>query len=476
LKKKLLLLLSIIFVFTITLFGCGAIDLSGGPKLTDTVYGNGGSAVVKGDYLFFANAFIDYNDLNEGDNKYDKNSSQAIYGIYRTKLVDGAVELNSNGVPKGAELLVPQVGGYSNAGIYICGNYVYYSTPYTAYEKGNSQAVKGLLRFERVNLQGQDHLVLSEGEYKADCEYKINYVNGITYITIFSGENINVIKVKDNGDKSTYELASGVKTMAVASQEKLTYNAKENAINTYVYYTKEDNGNYSLLRKSFSNGNEEILIPVSTNEVKLVKIKNSRVYFTLGDNLFSSTFTANEKYKVYTDLAIKDGATDGIVDYQILDDTYGYAQDRGLIVVYKGSSDYSIMGVNGAGSVVRYLTKSKQINLVLTTGNEIYYQISEDDALYCYNTLQNKERVVISKFVKNTETTSSSSEGSSTSVTTFDYDSERIFFYTTATKSNGKLKYLHIALLNNNVYKNSSNESVGQYIGVLASSDVKSED
>ena len=62
-KKKFLVLVSILFVFALSVFGCGSFKLSGGPKATDTVYGNGSVAVVKGDYLYFTNAYLDYNNI-----------------------------------------------------------------------------------------------------------------------------------------------------------------------------------------------------------------------------------------------------------------------------------------------------------------------------------------------------------------------------------------------------------------------------
>ena len=176
LKKKLLFLVAILFVFTLSVFGCGGAVLSGGPSLTDTVYGNGGSAVVKGDYLYFANAYYDYNNLGSNDNKYDRDGQlQKNYGIYRIKLnKNGVVDLNGNGTPVGAELLVPQVGGYEKSGLYICGEYLYYTTPYSGYKTGESELTKGLLRFEKSKLNGEDHVILSEGEdYSVGCQARL---------------------------------------------------------------------------------------------------------------------------------------------------------------------------------------------------------------------------------------------------------------------------------------------------------------
>ena len=98
-KKKISILCLILCLSLITFFGCGVISLPAGPKYDDAVYGNGGFAVVKGDYLYFANAYIDYNNIGNNDNKFDRDGTmQKNYGIYRTKLnASGVVDVNDKG-------------------------------------------------------------------------------------------------------------------------------------------------------------------------------------------------------------------------------------------------------------------------------------------------------------------------------------------------------------------------------------------
>ena len=50
-KKKLLTILSCLIMFVCILTGCGNKGLQGGPVAEDTVYGNGGHVVRKGDYI-----------------------------------------------------------------------------------------------------------------------------------------------------------------------------------------------------------------------------------------------------------------------------------------------------------------------------------------------------------------------------------------------------------------------------------------
>ena len=125
---------------------------------------------------------------------------------------------------------------------------------------------------------------------------------------------------------------------------------------------------------------------------------------------------------------------------------------------------------NNSNQPRKTLSESKQIDLVLTTGNEILFQVSEDEKLYSidFSDVENiNKKVVLDSF----STTIGEDESSTTS---FDYDGERIFFFAKAADTNEKLSYLHIALLEGNAYKDSKGNSVGQYIGILDSSDVKS--
>ncbi len=465
-KKKILFVISFVLLFAISLFGCGVVNLKDGPDYKDTVYGNGGNAVVKGDYLYFSNAYVDYNTISQGENEYKANNPLKIYGIYRTKLnKQGVVSVNEQGFSQGAELLVPLASGFKNSGIYICDNYLYYTTVYTEFEaNGNTDPTKGFLNFERVDLNGENRMELSKkGDFQIGCEYSINYIDGVTYITVLNNEKITVIKSR-KGDISKYELASSVKEMAVASQRKNVYGQSVLNFNKYVYYTKMENEEYSLYRKPLTNGKEETLISLSSSEISGLEVKNNRVYFKHDNILKSSSFEENEMPVEYSKLSIvADSSSMGIVDYIALEDTLGYPLDRGVVFVLYTDSGYVLTYKND-----NLLHSEKQINILFSVGNDVFYQIAEDNALYSVNLQTKTSKKVITEFTANIN-----EEGDNY---TFDFDSERVYFFAKSTKSNGKLNYLHLALLSNNVYKDDSYQSVAQYVGVLRADDVLAED
>lgn len=472
-KKKFLFLFSIVLVCALCLFGCGGVKLSGGPKASDTVYGNGGMAVVKGDYLYFANAYIDYNNIGRYENKYNDDKSKEIYGIYRTKLNDfGIIELNEDGTPKGAELLVPQVGGYAYSGLYICGDYLYYTSPFTGDNKGTE--VKGLVTFDRVKLDGTGHEVLhTMNTYSSSCKYFINYIDKATVITILDdSSNLQLIKISGgskqiyNGDKNEL-FVEGVTSVATMKQADLKYNESLASVNMYAYYTQKDSSNYyTLVRKSLLNPTlpEEILIPATLDEMSVVSVENNRVYYLRNNILMSSDFNAEENSKVYTTMTIDDEATTGIVSYKILQDTQGAALDRGVIVVINDGSNYIVANVNGVSQEAEYFSNSKQITVLYADGNDIYYKVAEDEALCVYNISSKTTKTLATKF--NTSVTEEITN-------VYDFDQNRAYYFSTVENSNGKLQYLHMVGLNGFGFKNAEGSAIGKYIGKLDSSDIK---
>lgn len=471
-KKKFLYIFSLLLICAFCLVGCGGIDLSNGPAKTDAVYGNGGSVVVKGDYIYFANAFIDYNSIGRYENKYNEDGAKQIYGIYRSKLNNfGLVNYDENGIPQGAELLVPQVGGYQYSGLYICGDYLYYTTPYTGDNKG--EEVKGLITFDRVKLNGSEHQVIhTMTSYSATCNYFMNYIDGATYITIFdSNSSLQVIKVvggnitKYDGDNYSI-FASGVESFAVMNQKDLEYSSTVEDVNKYVYYTKKD-GNYTTMyKKSLVNPSmqESIVITPTLDTLKVVEVKNNRVYYIQNDLLMSSTFEQGSIPKIYSNFEVKDEATTGVVSYSILNDTIGSgALDRGIALVYNDGANYAVAIANGTSPNYCFY-KDKQITILNTNEDEIYFKVAEDEALYVYNMSSQTETKLATSF-----NTSVLEE-----VTMFDFDTERAYYFSTADNSNGNLKYLHMVSLNKDYsFTDASGEVVGKYFGVLDKSDKK---
>ena len=470
-KKKISILCLILCLSLITFFGCGVISLPAGPKYDDAVYGNGGFAVVKGDYLYFANAYIDYNNIGRYENKYAEDKEKELYNIYRAKLNDfGLIDLDSNGNPVGVELLVPQVGGFAYSGLYICGDYLYYATPKTEVD-GNGKDVKGLVSFDRVKINGENHeTVYNMTSYSSSCSYEIVYIDGVTYLTIFdTNSNLIVVKIqggniqKYDGDVNDF-FAKNVVSYALYNQQNVKYNESLSQVNKYIYYVTKDGNYYNLYRKLLSNANSqaEPLITSSLSEIKVLEVKNDRLYYLEDGILTSSNFEQNSVKKQYSSFTIKTDAesnsTNEIVSYVIQKDTEGTAIDKGIIATYKdGDGNYVVASLNGSEKSTLFTKNSeKQVKLLFANGNNVYYKLGDETVLYKYNVLSREEIVVANSF-----NTSVSDESNNV----FDFDTERVFYFNSVNGSS--VKYLHMAQINQFGYTDSENNFIGHYIGKL---------
>ena len=472
-KKKFLFLLSFLLIFSFALFGCNSIKLQGGPSRDETVYGNGGSAVVKGDYLYFANAFVDYAQLGINDNVYDKdkNSNYATYAIYRTKLDHlGKVTLDEDGKPKGAEIITYNVGGYAYAGLYICGDYLYYTTPYSK-DATSGETTTGLVRFERVKLDGTGHEILySADDYSSESSYSIVYVDNITYIVVMNSSKDITLITCNGGNKRVDKIASSVTSYAVFEQKDITKTNQVAQINKYVYYTIKDSDDlYKIFRVSLTTREESVFYGPTSEEVVLKNVKNNRVYFLEGGKLYSMADESLGKVQ-YTALSFStdsSSTSNSINNYLIVDSSYGNNLDRGVIGVFYDGSNYSLAYYNKGVTQELNISSdsSKKITLIATQENEFYYQIADDDALY--KCVLNLDLVNGTYNIVDYDAGEKLADKFSTSVastTMLDFDKDRIYVYNKP--SEASIDYLTMFMLDSDVaYKDASNKLVGQYIG-----------
>ena len=71
-KKTLFsLIMAFFMMFSICLTGCGDKGLKDNPPTNATVISNGGMSVIKGDYLYFVNGFVDTTTMTRGDMQHN---------------------------------------------------------------------------------------------------------------------------------------------------------------------------------------------------------------------------------------------------------------------------------------------------------------------------------------------------------------------------------------------------------------------
>ncbi len=309
-KKKILSVLIMCFLaFSVVLTGCKDRGLGDNPDKNAPVTSNGGMSVVKDDYLYFVNGYVDETSIEKGDltsKKYDAGNVTR-GAIYRTKLEDAQISKDKDGFLNNADLVVSRVVGFESGGFYIIGNTIYYATPYLMLD--GSTPLSDRVEFRSVNINGdtktdkqiyvtdthQDNLDWTIYRVDGD-DYLVTYVNGVIYsIDASSGEVVGEI--------------DGVTSYAFYREEdyNTTKSRDDNKFN-YVYYTRDvvtsDNapsgytGN-ALCAMDVTNGKSTSALNAITNDAnrsatfKIVSIINDDLYYTKTIDSFTYLYRQN---------------------------------------------------------------------------------------------------------------------------------------------------------------------------------------
>ena len=233
-KKTLLSLVIMLFMaFSVVLTGCSDKGLKDNPDTNALVISNGGTTVVKGDYLYYVNGYVDETTLKDNENKFGDVSHGA---IYRTKLVNGEIEKNPDGFVINTECVVPKVCGFSNGGFYIVDDYIYYTTPYMNYSSdGTLQTSR--VEFHRIKINGTDDKTLyTTSASETELDWTIYKVDGKVYIATYVNSKLLVI----NTEKKVKVVAEVDSTTSYTFYYEETYNADKSRnldSQKYIYFT-----------------------------------------------------------------------------------------------------------------------------------------------------------------------------------------------------------------------------------------------
>lgn len=192
----------------------------------DKAVSNGGFAVEKGNYVYFING----KQTNTADNEYGTPVKGAIYRIATT-------DLAARNYSK-VDCVVPLVtySGNQDAGIFIYGNYIYYSTPSTG--KTASGAVEnGKLDLKRTKLDGTETMMDAYVQFDDNStEFRFVEVENTVYILyVATGEKLYD---EDSGvtNLHSYNTKTGANTVLAYNVGAVQFD-DEDKTNHQVYYT-----------------------------------------------------------------------------------------------------------------------------------------------------------------------------------------------------------------------------------------------
>ena len=281
--KGLTLILIMIFSFSFLFVACTHEDPYIGPAASDRVYGNGGLAVTKGNWLYFLNGYRSYEDITTASD----NTSVIRGAIYRTELSNvGSLEFNYDDdneiVDVSVEKVVDRIACFENGGIYIVGNYLYYTTPNTQ-DNSSGEILNTYVNYCRVALNdtgSEEVLYTSVGEV-SDGEWAVYEMTDGIYLVIDSGSTL--VCVKDGDKKNAVTMADSITNAILWTNED---NHTLSTVEQYIYYTREltdddtqSSGNI-LARVKIGTDDEQIVKADNVNTYTLFDVKNSNVYYT----------------------------------------------------------------------------------------------------------------------------------------------------------------------------------------------------
>ena len=460
--KKLLTIIScfILCIFTLGFVGCGTPALKGGPDATETVYGNGGYAVRKGDYIYYANAYSTKT-LTENDNKY---GSETLSAIYRVKLNEkGLVEVDEDGKVKNVDVLARQIAGFDGSAIYIFGDYIYYATPKTLKVKpevGQEELLEGLVSFERIKLDGTaHHTIYSINTLGSDLKYNFAQVGNNVCLTVL---NEGTLKTIITNNSATKTIAENVTSVVFPKVENIPSNYVVSDFDSHVYYTRtatieKDGYAGTMVAKTKLDGSSNET-PLQNNTVAtLVEAKNGRVYFTEEGILYS---TQDLTFSINTNVQYSYNTLSSTI---ILDDNNG--TDIGIVGVLNNSIVY-YEGLNNKHTLFT-ASSGTTVTLLYVENNNIFYTLG-DNVLYSkqvYKSSYPADEATIAGHIH-----SSNINITTNSATAFDFDKNAFFYFNTVEDSNGTYSYLHMV---KHFEVDEFGKTFEQFMGELDASDIK---
>lgn len=269
--------------FSIPLAGCGEKGLPNNPPLEARVISNGGMSVIKGDYLYFVNGYVDETKLTKDDNKAGKVTRGA---LYRTKLTDtyNDISKDKDGFLTNSDRVVSKIVGFSNGGFHIIDNHIYYATPYM---KLNTDAVlqNNRVEFHRVNIDGtKDEVIfVTSGTLN---KWTISKVGDTPYLVVY--ENSKLVSV-DALTGKTVGTVEDITSYSILEESEYNHAESRTAYTqTHVIYTRDyslsldGNTNFSSVVCSYdiASGTTEVLERSLDKAYKLIHVTSDRVYYT----------------------------------------------------------------------------------------------------------------------------------------------------------------------------------------------------
>lgn len=458
--KRFLACLILCLLCCIPLVGCGQAKIAA-PGKTDAVVGNGSFAVTKGDYLYFTNGFMSLSDitLSNRNNKFVKGA------LYVTKLVDGELQVDEDGVLNNYEIITTKIAGYENSQLYIFGDYLYFVTPNT--DKTITGGLDtGIAVFCRIKLDKSSDLQRVTATKGEDSGYQFEFYHkdSVTYLLIFEDSKLYRVECGKKIGKKTL-VAENVASVAMPKRDNYAEQAK---LYDKIYFTasltedeaKEHSGGNKICAYNIAENKISSPLRIGNATYSVINVVNNFLYFTYTDSEITTAYL----YRVELDKIASDATPTqlGYVEYK----SY-FIFENNLVGCDK------ILGIND--STVHLITPNVKIPNVILSDNaevlfiknsEIFYRTSSNIVKYDVKSQISTNLLNLSDYDILTKDKNDKLKIS------VDSDGRFLYFNVLLTNKNGTSYYLHRLDMHTHtdyVYKT-------EFVGVYAEVDIPDEE
>lgn len=436
-----------LFAFCLSACGKGSNDNYVYPTSSAETSGNGGLTVRKGDYIYFVNGYQSSEDME------DKNDSYTLGALMIAKLDNnGDVILNEDDLldDEYYRTMSDKLCGFEATGLYIFGDYLYFTSPCQENESGDEVWAKNRVDFYRIRLNKSgdvERLYQTEVEH-SNLEYEYYYDNSKVYLLVYEKET-NL----DHSDISNRLLridanSKDVKTIATdVSSVVMPDSSNEYISNAYekIFYVKDDteNNSYSLMKYDIASNSSSTYM-TSSESLTASFVTNNYIYIT--DNANSRNIMMRSNFS--SGSFERSGPIDASL-YSSLDVT---REGNCIVAVTDNTIEFFING--DTEPAIRTVVDSEDdvtdINIIgFSNGYIVYYDNNDAIKMVSYaNLIAGSEAEIITL-----ATITDISEDYY-----FDLDDEYVYFYKTV----GSNLYLHRLAINNNF--DETEEMIGVYL------------
>lgn len=418
-----ILLVSFCFILT----GCSGSSLKM-PENYSNVNSNGGFVVNVGDYMYFANAYQSYKNLETKSDNDGKGVAQYNINRAKTQNVGGnqsfVTDENNN---VNFENVANKIAGYETSNMFVVNEYLYFTSPNVHKNDSKEEDKYQQYQFEltslfRIKLDGSGLKELYTTDSQTNAFYLANVASKKVLII---RDDKKLLKVDlSNNSKDVTTIAENV------SDVKFPETQEKELVNLYYIaeVTEGDNTTKVLHKYNFETNQNSAVSGYAYKELTLIAFTGDRLFYTRKDNTVESIYSNDFSNDSDSELFHK-YTTTGLDAKIYLNQITNQEFDLNVIV-YQYNNQIHIQNLNAQNNDDYSVIVAEKATISFVDGVYVYY--TTDAGIYRVSAVgQNKVETIaeIENFDK----------------TQIDFDGRYIYFFAEVENADSKTKYLYQA-------------------------------